>query len=181
MTDRDLKNHDLKNLFRQFAGARGTMPVPDVEDLLALSRLPHAEDAASPLHADLQRFSRELEPVSAQLGTDLAAALGETNAVVAHRLASPRRAASAPRRWRAAVASAMAASLIVAVALFATHRSHAPAPESAAAHALPDRIFAGFDERNVATGEKAGQGDQIFRGNFVPDEIFNSSRHRNDG
>ncbi|MGH8091582.1 MAG: hypothetical protein ACREO6_09040 [Rudaea sp.] len=171
-----MSDHDLKNLFRQFAGARGTMPVPDVEDLLALSRLPHAEDAASPLHADLLRFSRELEPVSAQLGTDLAAALGETNAVIAHRRASSRRAASAPRRWRAVVASAMAASLIVAVALIATHRSHAPAPASAdAAHALPDRIFAGFDERNVATS-KSAHGDQIFRGNFVPDEIFSSSK-----
>jgi hypothetical protein len=75
----------------------------------------------------------------------------------------------------------MAASLIVAVALFATHRSQAPAPASAnAAHAVPDRIFAGFDERNMATS-KSAQGDQIFRANFLPDEIFSSSSHRNDG
>lgn len=181
MSDHDLKRHDLKNLFRQFAGERRALQIPEVEDLLELSRLPHAEDAASPLHADLLRFSRELEPVSAQLCTDLAAVLGETNVVVAHRRASPRRAASAPHRWRAAVASAMAASLIVAVALFATHRSHAPMPASAsAAHAVPDRIFAGFDERNMAASKPA-RGDQIFRGNFVPDEIFNSSKHSNDG
>ena len=75
----------LKDLFRRFGVARSTMQIPAVEDLLELSRLPHAEDAASPLHADLLRFSRELEPVSAQLGTDLAVALGETNAVAAHR------------------------------------------------------------------------------------------------
>jgi len=176
MSERDLKNHDLKNLFRRFAGARSTMQIPEVEDLLELSRLPHAEDAASPLHADLLRFSRELEPVSAQLGADLAAALGETNAVVAHRRALSRRVASVPRRWRVAVASAMAASLVVAVALIATHRGHAPAPASASAvHALPDRIFAGFDERNMAAG-KAAHGDEIFRANFVPDEIFSSSK-----
>ncbi|HST28672.1 MAG TPA: hypothetical protein VLK26_09935 [Rudaea sp.] len=173
MSERDLKNLDLKNLFRRFAGARGTMPVPDVEDLLALTQLPHAEDAASPLRADLLRFSRELEPVSAQLSADLAAALGETNAVVAHRRASPRRVASAPHRWRVAVASAMAASLIVAVTMFATRRDQAPAP--VAASAAPDRIFAGFDERNVAAS-KAAHGDQIFRANFLPDEIFSSSK-----
>lgn len=174
-----MSDRDLKNLFRQFAARRG-LPVPEVDALIELSRLPHAEDAASPLHADLLRFSRELEPVSAQLGSDLAVALGETNVIVAHRRASPRRAASAPRRMRAVVASAMAASLIVAVALFATHRSHTPTPVSAsAAHAVPDRIFAGFDERNVAASKPA-HGDQIFRGNFVPDEIFNSSKS-NDG
>jgi hypothetical protein len=171
-----MSDRDLKNLFRQFAERR-SLPVPEVEELLASAR---AEDAASPLHADLLRFSRELEPVSARLSTDLAAALGETHAIVAHRRASPRRAAAAPHRWRAAVASAMAASLIVAVALFATHRNQAPAPASAnTAHAVPDRIFAGFDERNVATS-KSAHGDQIFRANFLPDEIFNSSKS-NDG
>ena len=169
-----MSERDLKKLFRRFAGARGTMQIPEVEGLLELSRLPHAEDAASPLHADLLRFSRELEPVSAQLGADLAAAFGETNVVVAHRRASSRRVASAPRRWRVAVASTMAASLFVAVALIATHRGHAPASASTA-HPLPDRIFAGFDERNMASG-KAAHGDEIFRANFLPDEIFSSSK-----
>lgn len=175
-----MNDANLKNLFNRFAAKRGAMPVPDVEDLLALTQMPHAEDAASPLHADLLRFSRELDPVSAQLSSDLAAALGETNVVVAHRRAVSRRAASAPSRWRVAVASAMAASLIVAVALVATHRSHDPTPASAnAAHAASDRIFAGFDERNVAASKPA-HGDQIFRGNFLPDEIFNSTKS-NDG
>ncbi|HXD84332.1 MAG TPA: hypothetical protein VN599_07860 [Rudaea sp.] len=174
-----MNDANLKNLFNRFAAKRGAMPVPDVEDLLALTQVPHAEDAASPLHADLLRFSRELDPVSAQLSSDLAAALGETNVVVAHRRAVSRRAASAPSRWRVAVASAMAASLIVAVALVATHRSHAPASTSASAAAAPDRIFAGFDERNVAASKPA-HGDQIFRGNFLPDEIFNSAKS-NDG
>lgn len=169
-----MSERDLKNLFRRFAGTRGAMQIPEVEDLLELSRLPHAEDAASPLHADLLRFSRELEPVSARLGADLAAALGETSVVHAHRHSSPRRVASAPRRWRVAVASAMAASLVVAVALFASHRNRMPAPTSASA-AVPDRIFAGFDESNVAAG-KVSHGDQIFRANFLPDEIFSSSK-----
>jgi hypothetical protein len=171
-----MSERDLKSLFRRFAGARSTMQIPEVEDLLELSRLPHAEDAASPLHADLLRFSRELEPVSAQLGADMAAALGETSAVVAHRRASPRRVVSAPRRWRVAVASAMAASLVVAVALFATHRGNLPAQASAdVAREVPDRIFAGFDERHMAAG-KASHGDEIFRANFLPDEIFSSSK-----
>ena len=174
-----MSDANLKNLFRRFAAPRGAMPVPDVEDLLALAQMPHAEDAASPLHADLLRFSRDLDPVSAQLSSDLAAALGETNVVVAHRRAVSRRAASAPSRWRVAVASAMAACLVVAVALIATHRSNAPASATANAAALPDRIFAGFDERNVAAS-KAVHGDQIFRGNFLPDEIFNSAKS-NDG
>ena len=174
-----MNDANLKNLFNRFAAKRGAMPVPDVEDLLALTQMPHAEDAASPLHADLLRFSRELDPVSAQLSSDLAAALGETNVVVAHRRAVSRRAASAPSRWRVAVASAMAASLVVTVALIATHRSHAPASTSASAAAAPDRIFAGFDERNVAAS-KSVHGDQIFRGNFLPDEIFSSSKS-NDG
>lgn len=169
-----MSERDLKNLFRRFAGARGAMQIPEIEDLLELSRLPHAEDAASPLHADLLRFSRELEPVSAQLGADLAAALGESKAVPAHRRALPRRVASAPRRWRVAVASAMAASLVVAVVLFASHRGRVPAPTSASA-TVPDRIFAGFDERNMAAG-KATHGDEIFRANFLPDKIFSSSR-----
>jgi hypothetical protein len=173
-----MSERDLKNLFRRFAGARGTMQIPEVEDLLELSRLPHAEDAASPLHADLLRFSRELEPVSVQLGADLAAMLGETKVVPAHHRALPRRAASAPRRWRAVVASAMAASLVVAIALIASHRGRVPAPTSASTTA-PDRIFAGFDERNVAAG-KSAHSDQIFRANFLPDEIFNSSKS-NDG
>ena len=169
-----MSDRDLKNLFRQFAGRR-QLPVPDVDDLIELSRLAHAEDAASPLHADLLRFSRELEPVSEQLGSDLAAALGGANAV-AHRRAVPRRAASLPRRWRAAVASAMATSLVAAIVLVATHRHAVQAPASASsAKIVPDRIFAGFDERKMAAGKPA-QGDEIFRGNFLPDEIFRSSK-----
>jgi hypothetical protein len=150
------------------------MQIPEVEDLLELSRLPHAEDAASPLHADLLRFSRDLEPVSERLSADLAGAFGETGSVGTHRRSAPRRGASAPRRWRVAVASAMAASLVVAIALIASHRGRVPAPTSASA-TVPDRIFAGFDERHMAAG-KAAHGDEIFRANFLPDEIFSSSR-----
>jgi hypothetical protein len=68
----------------------------------------------------------------------------------------------------------MAASLVVAVALIASHRFRVPAPTSASA-TVPDRIFAGFDERNMAAG-KAAHRDEIFRANFLPDEIFSSSR-----
>lgn len=166
---------ELKNLFARFG--RKPVEAPDVDTLLELARLPHAEEAASPLHADLLRFSRDLEPVSERLGADLAMALDEAGPVATHRRSAPRRAAFAPRRWRVAVASAMAASLIVAVALVATHRRGVHTQEAAsAARAVPDRIFAGFNERNMAAS-KASPGDEIFRGNFLPDEIFSSSRH----
>ncbi|MBS0485870.1 MAG: hypothetical protein JSS13_00880 [Proteobacteria bacterium] len=162
---------NLKNLFARVA--RKPLDVPDADSVMELSRLPHAEEAASALCADLVRLSRELEPVSEQLSTDIAAAFGQTSAAT-HRRAVPRRAVSARRGWRIAVASTMAASLVVAVALIASHRGRVPAPTSASA-TVPDRIFAGFDERNMAAG-KAVHGDEIFRANFLPDEIFSSSR-----
>jgi hypothetical protein len=170
-----MSDRDLKNLFRQFTGQRRP-PVPDVDDVIALSRLPHADEAAAPLRADLLRFSRELEPMSAALGADLAAAFGETGEAAAHRRMPPRRSASVPRRWHVA-AAAMAAIMVAVVVVFATHGSHvAQAPDSASTATVPDRIFSGFDERKVAAGKPA-RGDVIFRGNFLPDEIFNSSRH----
>ncbi|MBS0570060.1 MAG: hypothetical protein JSS28_05600 [Proteobacteria bacterium] len=170
-----MNDRDLKNLFGQSARRGREMAVPDVDALIELARLPHAEEAASPLHADLLRFSRELEPASARLGADLAAALGAAHPVAAHRRATPRRAAIAPRRWRLA-AAAMAASLVAAFVLFSVQRdrAHTPATASTAA-AVPDRIFAGFDEHRLATGG-THHGDEIFRANFVPDEIFNSSK-----
>lgn len=165
---------ELKNLFARVA--RKPLDVPDADSVLELSRLPHAEEAASALRADLVRFSRELEPVSEQLSTDIAVAFGQTS-VASHRRAAPRRAASARRGWGIA-ATALAACLVVAVAIVATHRGRS-ADQQVAAHAMPDRIFAGFDERNMAASKPA-HGDQIFRGNFLPDRIFSSSKS-NDG
>ena len=169
-----MNEFELKSLFARVA--RKPLDVPDADSVLELSRLPHAEDAASALRADLVRLSRELEPVSEQLSADIAAALGQTS-VAAHRRAAPRRAAPARRGWRIA-AAAMAACLVVAVAIVATHRGRS-ADQQVVAHAMPDRIFAGFEERHVAAGQ-ASHNDEIFRGNFLPDRIFSSSRS-NDG
>jgi hypothetical protein len=41
-----------------------------------------------------------------------------------------------------------------------------------------DRIFSSVNEESVATKSSSGP-DQIFRGDFRPDEIFNASRRNN--
>lgn len=154
----------LTQLYRRFAGS----PV-----------------AISSADADLMRFSRELDPVSAQLSADLADAFASSTPVAHSRTnTSSRRAVAASRRRRGV--AALAASLIAAVAVWSAHRSitigdmpvaqNNPgviAPTSASA---ADRIFAAFDEHAMASRAPPA-GDEIFRGQFVPDEIFNSKMH----
>lgn len=143
--------------------------------------------AISPVEADLMRFSRELEPMSAQLSADLAEALA-SSAPVAHRRtnSSSRRAVVASGRRRG-VAAALAASLIAAVAVWSTHRSvtigDMPVAQNNPGVIVPssvpavDRIFATFDDHSMVSRTPPG-GDEIFRGQFVPDEIF---RSKHDG
>jgi hypothetical protein len=137
--------------------------------------------AISSADADLMRFSGELEPASAQLSADLAEAFASSTPV-AHRLANTSRRAVAASRRRRGVA-ALAASLIAAVAVWSAHRSasigdmpvaqnNSAAPHSAAV----DRIFAAFDEHAMAS-RGAPAGDEIFRGQFLQDEIFKSKAH----
>lgn len=131
-----------------------------------------AQLAASPARAGLQALRRELEPASARLSDDLAELF--THNYGTHRWSgASRRAVHAPRRWRAV--AAFAASLIAVAAVWSLRHERIPAHTPTAAAGLPDRIFVGFDEKSVAQG-KASAGDRIFRGNFLPDEIFNSSR-----
>lgn len=137
--------------------------------------------AISSSDADLMRFSRELEPVSAQLSADLAEAFASSMPVAHRRANVSRRAVAASRRWRGI--AALAASLIAAVAVWGVHRSvtisdmplaqNNPAATQAPAD---DRIFAAFDEHAMAS-RLAPASDEIFRGQFVPDEIFNSKMH----
>jgi hypothetical protein len=133
--------------------------------------------------ADLMRFSRELEPASAQLSADLAAVLASSSSAVHRRAAAPRRPIAASRRWRGV--AALAASLIVAVAVWSTHRSVGDMPNMqnnsaviapSASKPATDRIFAAMEDRAMASSATSAS-DEIFRGQFVPDEIFSSKMH----
>jgi hypothetical protein len=143
--------------------------------------------AVSSVDTDLMRFSRELEPASAQLSADLAEALASSSPVARRRTNTSSRRAVAASRRRRGVAAALAASLIAAVAVWSAHRSvsigdmpvaqNNPqnnrgviAPPSAP---VADRIFATFEDHSMVS-RTAPAGDEIFRGQFVPDEIFNS-------
>lgn len=154
--------------------------LPDADTLAALAggeRMPGRDDAlaqvaASPRNGDLLRFACDLQPLSEQLSTDLADAFG---AVQPARSRAPR-PRHALRRW--SVPAALAASLIVAFGIWHAHRITPAAPPAAAAAGtpVPDRIFAGLNDRPVV-GSATARGDEIFRGGFRPDEIFNSGRH----
>jgi len=172
MTEQNQNKPSLSELYRRFGGQRAAPVVPDADDLLALAHVEHAEQAASPVCADLLRFSRELESVSAQLSADVNAAFEATPHT--HRRDINRRvAASAQRRWRGV--AAVAASVLAVVGVWTLQRGHV-APPSDVAHntALPDRIFVGsLDERSMASVPAK---DVIFRDQFsssaAPDEIF---------
>jgi len=135
--------------------------------------------------ADLMRFSRDLEPASAQLSADLAAALASSPSVTHRRASTPRRAVATSRRWRGV--AALAASLIAALAVWSTHRTFTigdlPTAQNSPAIIKPpigtsagDRIFAAFDDHAMASRATPAT-DKIFRGQFMPDEIFNSKMH----
>ena len=174
MTERNAQRPSLSQLYRRFAGSQGAA-LPAAEDLLELGRVPHAEDAAAPLVADLLRFSRALEGASAELGQDLRAELG-AGAVPAHRRAAPRRAAVVARRWRGV--AAIAASVLALVgAIGLQHGRQANPPAQVAAHAATpaDRIFAA-----VETPIGSATSDTIFRDHFsasasTDDTVFRSN------
>ncbi len=137
--------------------------------------------AISSADADLMRFSRELEQASTQLSADLAEAFASSTPVAHRRANTSRRVVAASRRRRGF--AALAASLIAAVAMWSAHRSASigeiPVAQNnpAAAHSpAVDRIFAAFDDHAMAS-RAAPAGDEIFRGQFVPDEIFKSKAH----
>lgn len=172
MSDSNVSRPSVTELYRRFADTAG---IADADQLVQQMQ-------ASPARAGLLRFSRDLAPESAALSAKLVAALNESNENAAHRRRrAPRRAIAGSRRWRGI--AALAASLIAAVALWNTQRmvvTHAvPAAQisSAAIAALAsDRIFAGFNEGAFAARTIPAR-DEIFRAQFLPDEIFNSKTH----
>jgi len=154
----------LTELYRRFAGSNAT--VPHVDDLLELARLEHADEAASPLHADLLRFSRDLESASAQLGHDVADAFEQAEPATHRRSAVPARRAAAAARRRRGVA-AVAASLLAVVGVWTLQRTPTPAPAqtpiAVAAAPVTDRIFAASYDHLVAASAPR---DEIFRDQF---------------
>jgi hypothetical protein len=174
----------LANVYRRFTRHQAPEALPQVGALLALADGEHGvqterlltEVGRSGLHADLLRLARALSPESARLGVQLEQAFDATSA--GHRRdRRPLRNAAPHRGWLRA-ASALAAGLLIAVAVWSLQRSHtvAPAeqhPVAASDKAVPDRIFAALSERRAPAS--AGKSDQIFRADFKPDRIFKSS------
>jgi hypothetical protein len=173
MTEHNTSKRSLSQVYRRFAGSRALPSVPDTDDVLELSRIAHADEAAAPLCADLLRFSRALEPASAQLSADVAAAFDEALPGL-HRRALVRRGAARVRRWRGV--AAVAATVLAVVGVWTLQRGpllHAPQTTSTAATstAVPDRIFAAFNDSAMAATSAQ---DEIFRDKFSgpSDQIF---------
>jgi len=162
----------LANLYRQATREGSTLPDADTLVAFAHGERPAdaerivAEIAQSALQSDLLHFTRALEPASSALSAEIAATFGERGAHTRLQ-AAPSRAVAG--RWRNVqrVGFGLAAALIVAVAVWMQHSPVASAPIAKAAPAS-DRIFAAFDERNIATH----QPDEIFNGSFHGDVIF---------
>lgn len=172
MSDYGNDKPSLSQLYRRFAGAR--VSVPEADDVLQLTRLAHAEDAASPLCADLLRFSRELEAASAQLSADVGAAFEQSVPATHHRTAPRRAAAAGARRWRGV--AALAASVVALIGAWsvskAPHVLPTSTPVAAAAAPVQDRIFAALDHSTVAANTRA---DKIFSDQFSSDRIFSAN------
>jgi hypothetical protein len=158
---------NLSEIYRNGAQSRSDA-ASDVDQIIA-------EIPRSPLQRDLIRFARDLEPESAALSANLESVLNGGR-VVRHRRFAAQRSAHGRRNWR--IASALAASFIAAVAVWTSTRFNHPQPSTQVATAASDRIFSSINEESVATKSSTGH-DQIFRGDFRPDEIFNANRHNN--
>jgi len=166
----------LANLYRQ--ATRDHVTVPDADTLVALAQGERpadaeriiAEIAQSALQSDLLHFARALEPASSALSGELAATFNEHRAYAHARIqATPGRAAAG--RWRnlRRAGAGLAAALMVAVSMWAQHKP-APAPLVKTGPA-EDRIFAAFDDRNIANNRS----DEIFHGSFKSDVIFRAN------
>jgi len=167
----------LANLYRQATRDDSTLPDADMLVVLAQGERPAdaeriiTEIAQSALQSDLLHFARALEPESSALNAELQAAFGEDRARHTHTPTHVAPVRTAAGRWRnlRRAAVGIAAALIVAVAMWTQHApSVVPAP---VAKAAPDRIFAAFDDRNIAQN----QSDEIFNGSFKSDVIFRTN------
>lgn len=175
----------LSQFYREHAHVNA--PLPDADSLVSMALGERSQNAdaaiaqvaASPLNGQLLHLTRALQPLSIDLSMDLENLLGRSAQSGSHRQARDRRAFGAQVRRRIAFA-AMAASLIAVAGLWSTQRLQlsSGSQPTITAHAQPDsdHIFAGFNEKAVAA-QNEKRGDEIFRGRFLPDEIFNANRH----
>jgi len=158
---------NLSHIYRTGLREQGS-GVIDADAIIAIANGQAAPDmiAASPVQADLIRFSRDLEAESAALSANIESVLHSEYA--AHRRAISQRSAHGRRRWR--LASALAAGFVAVVAVWSMHSIAPMHRDSATAGAQsPDRIFSALDDRALANSA-----------NTRGDEIFNSSRRSSD-
>jgi hypothetical protein len=180
----------LANVYRRFTRRQpASEALPQVDTLLAVADGEHGveserlltEVGRSGLHADLLRLARALSPESARLGVQLEQAFDATSSA-GHRRDRQRQRNAAPQRGWLRTASALAAGLLVAVAVWSFQRSHALAPAAVGQHdvavsskVVPDRIFAALSEGNGTSSSANAKRDEIFRADFKSDRIFKSS------
>jgi len=166
----------LANLYRQ--ATRDDSTLPDADMLVALAQGERPADAEriiteiaqSALQSDLLHFTRALEPASGALSAELAA-MSDAHRAYAHTRTQAAPARVAAGRWRNLRRAGMglAAALIVAVTMWPQHKpAQAPLAQTAPAS---DRIFAAFDDRNIANVHS----NEIFSGSFKGDVIFRAN------
>ena len=167
---------NLSDIYRNGLRQNENGRVLDADAVIAIANGEAKSDngaiAASPMQADLVRFSRELEVESAALSSQVTALLGDNNAM--HRRGTAHRAAHGQRRWR--IASAMAAGLMAAVAIWTSQRISSPHHEPAMASVqAPDRIFSALSGDSVAS--ISVRGDEIFNSTERGDVIFSAGHN----
>ena len=165
---------NLSEIYRNGLRQNGRGLDADAANALADGQTPAEADvrAASPLQADLARFSRELESESAALSANVSALLGHRNAT--HRRDARRVTHGGQRRWR--LASALAAGVMAAVAVWSSqHLTTSHSTAMVASVQAPDHIFSALGDTSLAS-----RGDEIFSSSQSrPDIIFSASH--NDG
>jgi hypothetical protein len=151
--------------------------VIDADTVIAIANGQSTPDAiaASPVQADLIRFSRDLETESAALSSNIEAVIRSDYG--SHRRGTAQRTARGQRRWR--LVSALAASFVAAIAIWSMH-SVAPMHSGATTASVQshDRIFSALDDRGLANNANT-RGDEIFNSSRSSDVIFNAGH--NDG
>jgi len=171
----------LSNLYRQSANlpvdaldadtlvraAAGTLSADQAEAVAQVL-------ASSPVHADLARMLRALEPAAVALARDTALVHAPDHARRSH---GDRRHASAARRERRGgwQLGAVAACLIAGVALWTSRPHHMPSQDDTALAVRDDVIFDASSMDRLAL--EPSTHDVIFRGSGAedrPDEIFSA-------
>lgn len=126
-----------------------------------------AELASSPVHADLARVLRALEPESERLAQQVEAARGSVVALAPRQQHKPAGTHSRPLGWIGAIA----AGVMVAFGAWSWHaEQRAPHSGDVAATTMPDRIFTSQDHIFASSDAPQGHGahhhDELFHADF---------------